>query len=255
MRFQNERASFLYLFSNFPSPGTPGEIGSRCRSEGGHGIQDVSQYCTFPGPWLMETWGRRGRRGAEGFEPLSPQNSAGNRILMASNDNLAPVVLETRERIEHARAREDHGEGERERERDQIEFLANERDEERERKRKEREGERSEREEDGERNERGRKSVGTRRKRGTMSPSVPEMLSSWRRLYHRRDVSDEKVPGTNRALTIVSRILLRADDPLAPIVSTELQFARCGCLSALPLPPLPLLLLLADPKGSSTPAP
>lgn len=83
----------------------------------GHGIQDVSQYCTFSGPWLMETWGRRGRRGAEGFEPLSPQNSAGNRILMASNDNLAPVVLETRERIEHARAREDHGEGERERER------------------------------------------------------------------------------------------------------------------------------------------
>lgn len=52
-------------------------------------------------------------------------------------------------------------------------------------------------------------------------------------LYHHRNVSDEKVPGTNQTLTIVSRILLRADDPLAPIVSTELQFARCGWLGLL----------------------
>lgn len=52
-------------------------------------------------------------------------------------------------------------------------------------------------------------------------------------LYHHRNVSDEKVPGTNQTLTIVSHILLQANDPLAPIVSTELQFARCGWLDLL----------------------
>lgn len=43
------------------------------------------------------------------------------------------------------------------------------------------------------------KNARTRRKReDPMSPNVPEMLSSRRRLYHlyhHRDVSDEKVPG------------------------------------------------------------
>lgn len=88
------------------------------------------------------------------------------------------------------------------------------------------------------------------RKRETMSSNVvEEMLSSRRRLQHDRGVSDEKVPGTKHSLTIVSRILLSLslsfslDDPLGPIVSTELQFARCA-LNALS-PPL---------KGSSTTA-
>jgi len=89
-----------------------------------------------------------------------------------------------------------------------------------------------------------RKGVLTRRKRGD-----PWCRSVFQRCYHRggglyhhRNVSDEKVPGTNQTLTIVSRILLRADDPLAPIVSTELQFARCGWLG----------LLLPAGKGSFT---
>lgn len=33
-------------------------------------------------------------RAEDGFEPLSPQNSTGNRILRASNDNLASVAFE-----------------------------------------------------------------------------------------------------------------------------------------------------------------
>lgn len=50
-----------------------------------------------PGPVAYEG-GCRGTRGLHGgFEPSSPQNSAGNRILRASNDNLAPVVSEARE--------------------------------------------------------------------------------------------------------------------------------------------------------------
>lgn len=78
----------------FQFPSEDDEIGSRC--EGERAIQDVSQYCRSPGPW----GGRDGERRLS--KPLSPQNSTGNRILRASNDNLASVVYELgrRERIE-----------------------------------------------------------------------------------------------------------------------------------------------------------
>lgn len=52
-----------------------------------HAIQDVSQYCR-PGPVACIRAGSAG----DGFEPLSPQNSTGNRILRASNDNLASAA-------------------------------------------------------------------------------------------------------------------------------------------------------------------
>lgn len=103
-----------------------------------------------------------GGRAGNGFEPLSPQNSTGNRILRASNDNLASAAFELgrRERIElmlwceRGRTGEEGANTERERKRERRDKI------------------------DGD-----RKGVVTRRKRGDpMSPSVPEMLSSRRRV-------------------------------------------------------------------------